>query len=137
MKDEVEEIDEIDEIKRRMLEGMAKKQSYPSEPLRMDKRSFEQTLSDYPVVVVDCYADWCAPCRMMSPMIEELSRKFQGKIVFGKVNIDESREIAVQFGVQSIPTLLIFKENKLVDRVIGVVQKDRLAEHLLQYVQQV
>ncbi|HIH97305.1 MAG TPA: thioredoxin [Thermoplasmata archaeon] len=133
MKDEA---DEIDEIKRRMLEGMAK-QSYPSEPLRMDERSFEQTLSDYPVVVVDCYADWCAPCRMMSPMIKELSREFQGKIVFGKVNIDESREIAVQFGVQSIPTLLIFKENKLVDRVIGVVQKDRLAEHLLQYVQQV
>ena len=134
MKDEA---DEREEIKRRMLEGMAKKQSYPSEPLRMDERSFEQTLSDYPVVVVDCYADWCAPCRMMSPMIEELSREFQGKIVFGKVNIDESREIAVQFGVQSIPTLLIFKENKLVDRVIGVVQKDRLAEHLLQYVQQV
>ena len=133
MKDEA---DEIDEIKRRMLEGMAK-QSYPSEPLRMDERSFEQALSDYPVVVVDCHADWCAPCRMMSPMIKELSREFQGKIVFGKVNIDESREIAVQFGVQSIPTLLIFKENKLVDRVIGVVQKDRLAEHLLQYVQQV
>jgi thioredoxin 1 len=131
MKDEA---DEIDEIKRRMLEGMAK-QSYPSEPLRMDKRSFEQTLSDYPVVVVDCYADWCAPCRMMSPMIEKLSREFQGKIVFGEVNIGESREIAVQFGVQSIPTLLIFKENKLVDRVIGVVQKDRLAKHLLQYVQ--
>jgi thioredoxin 1 len=127
--------DEESEIKRRMLEKFIKEQNYPSNPMRVAEANFNQVLSDYPIVVVDCYADWCAPCRMIAPIIAELAKEFQGKIVFGRLDVDENRAIALKFGIQSIPTLLIFNEKKLVDKIIGVLPKYRLSAYLQRFVQ--
>lgn len=81
-------------------------------------------------VMVDFYADWCGPCRMLGPVIEELAEEYEGKIKVGKVNVDENPEISQTFGIQSIPTILFFKEGKVVDKTVGVQSKDTLQNKL-------
>ncbi len=82
------------------------------------------------VSLVDFWAEWCGPCRMMAPIIDELSKDFEGKVKIGKVNVDEEMELAEQFGVSSIPTLVIMKDGKEVKRFVGVTQKAVLASAL-------
>lgn len=79
--------------------------------------------SDKPVLV-DFYADWCGPCKMMAPLVEQLAKEYEGKAVVGKLNIDDEESIAVQYHVMTIPTLAVFKGGKLVDKVIGVNSKE-------------
>ena len=78
-------------------------------------------------VLIDFWAEWCAPCRMLSPVIDEVADDYKGKAVIAKVNIDEQVELAQKFGVMSIPTLLLFKDGKIVGRSVGVVGKDKIA----------
>lgn len=78
-------------------------------------------------VLVDFWADWCNPCTMLSPIIEEIAQEYEGKAVVGKVNIDEQGDLAQKFGVMSIPTLILFKEGKVVQKSVGVVGKDRIS----------
>lgn len=78
-------------------------------------------------VLIDFWAEWCAPCRMLSPVIDEVADTYKGKAVVAKVNIDEQVELAQKFGVMSIPTLLLFKDGKIVGRSVGVVGKDKIA----------
>ena len=77
-------------------------------------------------VLVDFYADWCGPCNMMAPIIEELASDLQGKARVGKINVDENQDIAMEYNVMSIPTLIIFKEGKEVKRIVGVRSKEEL-----------
>lgn len=77
-------------------------------------------------VIVDMYADWCGPCKMMEPIFEEVAGQFEGKVKMGKINVDEDPETPGQFGVTGIPTLLFFKEGELVGRVTGFQPKDAL-----------
>jgi thioredoxin 1 len=81
-------------------------------------------------LVIDFYADWCGPCKMMAPAFEEAAGKYEGKIVFAKVNIDEQRKLAVANKVMSIPTLLFFKNGEVADRVVGVIDEATLTEKL-------
>ena len=81
-------------------------------------------------VVVDFFAEWCMPCVMMAPVIEELSDKFKGKIDFVKVNIDENSGLAEKYGVMSIPTLVVFKDGKEIGRFVGGMQSEQLEEKL-------
>lgn len=85
--------------------------------------------SDKPVLV-DLWAEWCGPCRMLTPIIEELHAEYEGKAVIGKMNVDENPEISAKYSVRSIPTLLIFKNGELVDKQVGVVPKSALVKKL-------
>jgi thioredoxin 1 len=81
-------------------------------------------------VLVDFWAPWCAPCRMVGPVIEELAGTYAGRVTVGKVNVDENPELAERYGIQSIPTLLLFANGQPVARQIGAVPKDRLVQAL-------
>ena len=81
-------------------------------------------------VLVDLWAAWCGPCRMITPIIEELSLKYQGKIKMGKVNVDDYPQLAAQFRIMNIPTLLLFKNGQEIDRIVGVVPKEELIRRI-------
>jgi thioredoxin 1 len=85
-------------------------------------------------VLVDFWAPWCGPCRMVGPVVEELAEKYQGKLKVVKVNTDENQEISVRYGIRSIPTLGVFKGGEIVDGVIGAVAKPFLESKILPYV---
>ena len=79
-------------------------------------------------LVVDFWATWCGPCRMMSPIIEELAKDYDGKVVIGKCDVEENEELATEFGIRNIPTILFFKQGEAIDKVVGFQQKAKLQE---------
>ena len=83
--------------------------------------------SDLPVFV-DFYADWCGPCKMMSPVIDKLAEEYEGKIKVGKVNVDENGDLAVKYGIMSIPNMIFFKNGEVADRVVGAIPKPAMKE---------
>ena len=98
---------------------------------RFTKDSFEkEVLESKEPVLIDFYADWCGPCKMMAPVVEKLAEKYEGKVKVGKVNSDDEPEPAQMFQVMSIPNFVIIKDGKLVDRVIGAVPQQALEEKL-------
>jgi len=101
--------------------------------LELNSQNLEEAIKNNTSLVVDCWAPWCGPCRMMSPVIEELATDLKGKITFGKLNTDENQDIAARYQVQAIPTLLIFKDGKLADRKVGALPKKVLAGELTKY----
>ncbi len=100
--------------------------------LEITDANFEEVVmkSDKPVLV-DFWAEWCGPCRMVGPVVEELAKEYEGKAVIGKLNVDNNPQVASQFGVRSIPTLLFFKNGQLVDKQVGAVPKNILNSKLL------
>jgi len=92
--------------------------------------NFEELVKENKVLVVDFWAEWCGPCRMISPIIEELASEYEDKAVIGKMNVDENDEVVGQFGIRSIPTILFFKNGELVDKYVGVAQKSTLEEKI-------
>lgn len=121
-------MDELDQIREKKMKELKKQVSTPTidKPIVVSDRNFEQTTKNYPLLVVDCWAAWCAPCRAIAPIVEELAKEYSGKVVFGKLNVDENPETAQRFGVMAIPTLLVMKDGREVDRVVGVVPKHQL-----------
>lgn len=99
--------------------------------LTITDSNFEELVknSDQPVLI-DFWAEWCGPCKMIGPVVEELAKEYEGRAVIGKVNVDENPNISMEFGIRSIPTLLYFKGGSVVDRHVGVAGKDVLAKKL-------
>lgn len=99
--------------------------------LEITDSSFKELVldSDKPVLV-DFWAVWCGPCQMLAPVIDELSQDFESKAVVGKVDVDNNQEVSVQYGIRNIPTLLIFKNGEVVDKIVGVNPKSVIAEKL-------
>ena len=96
---------------------------------KFDESNFEAEVlkSDLPVFV-DFYADWCGPCKMMSPVIDKLAEELDGKIKVGKVNVDENGDLAVRYGIMSIPNMVFFKNGEVADRVVGAIPKPAMKE---------
>lgn len=99
--------------------------------LEITDATFEEVVlkSDKPVMV-DFWAEWCGPCRMVGPIIEELSNEYAGKAVVGKVDVDNNQQFAAKYGIRNIPTVLVFKDGEVVGRQVGVAQKSVYAEAL-------
>ena len=81
-------------------------------------------------LVVDFWATWCGPCRMMAPIIEELAKDYDGKVVIGKCDVEENEDLAAEYGVRNIPTILFFKQGEAVDKMVGFQQKPKLVERI-------
>ena len=85
---------------------------------------FFSTVGKYPLMLVDFWAPWCVPCRMVSPAVDQLAEQYTGKVAFGRVNVDENQRTAAQFGVQGIPTLMLFKHGRAIDQLVGAYPKN-------------
>jgi len=136
----MEEDKELEEIRRRKLMRMMKKlesskQSNPKidKPIELTDSNFHEIIKRDGLVVVDCWAAWCAPCRIISPIIDELAKEYAGKVLFGKLNVDLNQRIPMEYQIMSIPTLLIFKDGKLVDRLIGARPRKALEAVITRY----
>lgn len=88
--------------------------------IHFNKQGFDKALSDGSPIMVDFWASWCGPCKMLSPTIDQLAQQYEGKAIIGKVNVDEEQELAARYGVMSIPTIVYFKDGKEIDRKVGV-----------------
>ena len=135
---EKEKTTELENIRaRKMAELKTKMKEMKSSGntiITVSDADFNETVHKYPLMLIDCWADWCGPCRMIAPTIEDLARDYAGRITFGKLNVDENPQVATQFGVMSIPTLLIMKNAVEVDRIVGAVPKQVIEGKLNKYV---
>ena len=136
--------DEVERIQRKKLEEMMRRKNpeevkpqpagnIPAGVVTLTDGNFNQTVERHPLTVVDFWAPWCAPCRMVSPVIEQLSRDYVGKVAFGKVNVDENPMLSSSFNIQSIPTIMLFSRGRAVDAVIGAVPKQTIESKIRSY----
>ena len=101
-----------------------------SKPLEITDSNFEKIINSDKPVLVDFWAEWCGPCKMIGPLVEELANEFEGKAIIGKVDVDTNPEVSAKFGIRSIPTLLVFKNGEIVDKQVGAVPKSVLSEKI-------
>jgi thioredoxin 1 len=131
--------DELQQIREKKLEELKRGLGKPATPtappaaqvLVLGERQFGMAVRDHPFLVVDLWAPWCGPCRMVGPVIEELSAEFAGKISFGKLNTDENQRLARTYGITAIPTILLFARGQLVEKIVGAYPKQILRDRIL------
>ncbi len=99
---------------------------WPQVPVDLTDHNFNEIVKKFPLLVVDFWAPWCMPCKMVGPVIEELAKDYRGKVVFGKMNVDREQQIARKYGILSIPTIYIFKNGEMADQQIGAISREIL-----------
>ncbi len=128
---------ELEKIKAKKMQEM-KKTTGGSEkistPITVTDADFDQTVKKHPLMAIDCWAEWCGPCRMVAPVIEELAKEHAGEIVFGKLNVDENPETATKFNIMGIPTILVMKNGAETDRIVGAAPKLLIENKLKKHV---
>jgi thioredoxin 1 len=98
--------------------------------MQITEANFGELLNGGKPLVVDFWAEWCGPCKVISPIVDELAAKYESQITVGKVNVDESEDLSIEYGIRSIPTLLFFKNGELADKLVGAVSKGVLEEKI-------
>jgi thioredoxin 1 len=99
-------------------------------PVVLEDATFDAFVAEHGLVVVDCWAPWCGPCRIVDPIVEELAREWAGRVAFGKLDVDENPRVSRAFDVMSIPTLLVFRGARLVDAIVGALPKPALVARI-------
>jgi len=134
------EADEMEKIRLKKMKeiisrasGARMVQDYPDVPIKVSDEDFNEFIHQYPIVVVDCWAAWCGPCLMVAPIIDGLAKDYAGRVVFGKLNVDENPRTAIRFGIMSIPTLLIMEHGTEVDRIVGAAPRQHIESRLQRY----
>jgi thioredoxin 1 len=135
MKDEDIELEKIrykkmHELLFKNIEKNKKNEGILDFPIEINNENFNEIIKKYNNLIIDFWAEWCGPCRIIAPIIEELAKEYAGKIVFGKINVDENQEIAAKFLIMSIPTLIFFKNGREVNRIIGLVPKENINKEI-------
>ncbi|MEM3566355.1 MAG: thioredoxin [Candidatus Bathyarchaeia archaeon] len=120
---------------RKLMKEFEEKKSLSGQVIHITDSNFKEIVSKNSLVLVDFFADWCMPCRMMAPVIEELAKEYAGKVLVGKLNVDENPAIADRFQVFSIPTIVIIKAGEEVDRIVGFVPKSQVEARLKRYLE--
>jgi thioredoxin 1 len=115
----------------RLRELEARIQGTPGGVIEIVDDTFREILQKHPSLVIDVWAEWCGPCRMVAPVIEDLSGEFAGRVTFGKCNVDENPAIAGSFSITAIPTLLFFANGMLVDRAVGAYPKEAIKARVM------
>jgi thioredoxin 1 len=129
---ENDSLDDLRERKKEKLLEAASNPDSPSEPLHVDgETDFNKAIEQYDVVLADFYADWCGPCKMLAPTVEALAAETEAAVV--KIDVDENQPLAQQFGVQGVPTLVLFADGQQVEQLVGVQDKDTLAGKIAGY----
>jgi len=117
-----------------MLDTTAKDYSTScKQPIILNDNNFSTTIANNELIVVDFWATWCGPCRMVGPVIEELAAQYSGKVTFGKMNVDENQTVSSSFGIMSIPTIIIFNHGKEVERSVGAYPKAHIEAMIKRY----
>lgn len=132
--------EELEEIRRKKLRELMRRvsgmrQAQSEGPIEVTDANFHEIIRSGRLVVIDFWAPWCAPCRMMAPIVDELAREYAGKILFGKLNVDENPRTPVEYQIMGVPTFLIFKDGVLVDRIVGAMPKKILEQRLLKHLE--
>ncbi|MFH1722471.1 MAG: thioredoxin [Candidatus Altiarchaeota archaeon] len=128
-------MDELEEIRKMRMNELMEKQMKKTvdKPVDVTDGTLDDLVSKNPLVVVDCWAPWCGPCNAIAPVIEELAKDYAGKIVFGKLNVDENRDTASKYGIRGIPLLLVFKGGRLVDQLVGAKPRQILEAEITKH----
>ena len=128
---------ELEQIKQRKIQAMLDQADHPKQinthPLNLTDANFEENIKANPLLVVDFWAPWCGPCRMVGPVIEQLAAEYAGKVTFAKMNVDENQSIPSSFAVMSIPTIVVFHNGRAVERIVGAYPKTHIEATFKRY----